>query len=159
MSQKKILFGNVAVFLLRGVWAVKIWKFWGAEHIYALTWWLAHIPYWTPFFPLYTSEWLFDPSYFPREYFFWDWDTLYVFWCFATLAELLIFSSFTCTIQRKGYQKHNTKIFFNSLQWVVVLFRLSSWYSNANNNNAGVINFHLTFNIVRLQTFWCTTVD
>ena len=35
VSQIKILFRNVAVFLLRGVLAVKIWVFWGTEHIYA----------------------------------------------------------------------------------------------------------------------------
>ena len=39
---KKVLFRNVAVFLLRGVQAVKI--FWDAEHIYAITRCLAHVP-------------------------------------------------------------------------------------------------------------------
>ena len=73
VSKIKILFRNVAVFLLRGVLAVKIWVFWGAEHIYAITRCLAHVPnlsslVLTPNFPLYTSEWLFDQRfcYFPK---------------------------------------------------------------------------------------------
>ena len=61
---KKIV-RNVAEFLFRGFWAVKIWVFWGAEHIYAITRCLAHVHnvsthVWTPIFPLYTSEWPFD---------------------------------------------------------------------------------------------------
>ena len=32
---KKIIFWNVTVLLLRGVLAVKIWVFWGSEHISA----------------------------------------------------------------------------------------------------------------------------
>ena len=63
---KKIGFRKVAQFSPRGVWAVKIWVFWGAEHIYAITRCLAHVlkvlmslceP---PFIPLHTSEWPFD---------------------------------------------------------------------------------------------------
>ena len=37
VSQNKIVFRNIAEFSLRGVWAVKIWVFWGAEHIYVIT--------------------------------------------------------------------------------------------------------------------------
>ena len=44
VSQIKILFRNVAVFLLRGVLAVKIWVFWGAEPTYAISRCLAHVP-------------------------------------------------------------------------------------------------------------------
>ena len=44
VSKIKILFRNVAVFLLRGVLAVKIWVFWGTEHIHAITRCLAHVP-------------------------------------------------------------------------------------------------------------------
>ena len=60
--KKYIVFRNVAVFLLRGVRAVKIWVFCGAEHIYAITRCLVNVPnvstlVWTPISPLYTSEW------------------------------------------------------------------------------------------------------
>ena len=44
VSQKDIIFRNVAEFLLRGIWVVKICVFWGAEHIYAITRYLAHVP-------------------------------------------------------------------------------------------------------------------
>ena len=40
---KKIVFRNVAEFLLRGIRSVKIWLFWAAKHIYAKTRCLAHI--------------------------------------------------------------------------------------------------------------------
>ena len=80
---KKVLFRNVAVLLLRGVWAIKIWVFLGAEHIYTITRCLAHVTnvstlVWAPISPLYTSEWPFDQKfcYFPKEDFFWD--TLYI---------------------------------------------------------------------------------
>ena len=54
---KKILFRNVAEFLLRGVWAIKMWAFWGVEHIYAISRCLVHVPnvstlVWTPISPL-----------------------------------------------------------------------------------------------------------
>ena len=65
VSQKDIVFRNVADFLLRGIWAVKIWVFWGAEHIYAINRCLAHVPnlatlVWTPISTLCTSEWPFN---------------------------------------------------------------------------------------------------
>ena len=78
VSQKKVLFRNVAVLLLRGVWAVKIWVFLGAEHIYTITRCLAHVTnvstlMWVPISPIYTFEWLFDQKfcYYPKEDFFW----------------------------------------------------------------------------------------
>ena len=85
LKQKKVLFMNVGVLLLRGVWAVKIWAFLGAEHIYTITRCLAHVTNVStlvraPISPLYTSERPFDQKfcYFPKEDFFWD--TLYYFW-------------------------------------------------------------------------------
>ena len=57
VSPKKVLFRNSAVFLFKGVWAVKLWVFWGAEHIYAITWCLVsgviypmclHYPHFSP---------------------------------------------------------------------------------------------------------------
>ena len=76
VSQKK-LSRNVAVFLLRGFWAVKIWVFWGAECIYAITRCIAYVPIvstfvWTPISCFHTSEWPFDQRfcYFPKDNFF-----------------------------------------------------------------------------------------
>ena len=63
--------------LLRGVWAVKIWVFLGAEQIYTITRCLAQVTnvstlVWVPISPLYNSEWSFDQKscYFPKENFF-----------------------------------------------------------------------------------------
>ena len=74
VSQNDIVFRNIAEFLLRGVWAVKIWLFLGAEHIYAITRCLAHVPnvstlVWTHISPFYTSEQPFDQRfcYIPKE--------------------------------------------------------------------------------------------
>ena len=70
---KKIV-RNVAEFLFRGFWAVKIWVFWGAENIYAITSCLADVHnvstlVWTPISPLHTPEWPFDQRfcYFRRD--------------------------------------------------------------------------------------------
>ena len=57
VSQKKNGFRNVAKFSLRGVLAVKIRVFWGAEHIYTITRCLPHVlnvssPVWIPIYPL-----------------------------------------------------------------------------------------------------------
>ena len=59
---KKIGFRNVVQLSLWGVWAVKIWVFWGAKHIWAMTRCLAHVPnvfmlIWTPIYPL-THIWM-----------------------------------------------------------------------------------------------------
>ena len=63
--------------MLRGIRSVKIWLFWGAEHIYAIARCLAHIPnvstfVWTLISPLQTSEWPFDQRFccFPKDNFF-----------------------------------------------------------------------------------------
>ena len=75
---KKIGFRKVAQFSPRGVWAVKIWIFWGAEHKYAITRGLPHIPNTMcshlcdpPFYPLHIWIAIWSKvCYFPKAIFF-----------------------------------------------------------------------------------------
>ena len=99
VSQKKIVFRNLVLFWLAGVWAFKIWVILGSKNIHAITRCLALVPnvstlVCTPL-SLYTplnGHLIRGFAIFLKTILFWD--TLYLFTCYNYLRTHLYSTSF-----------------------------------------------------------------